>query len=148
MVNHDEFMNTSKEMLLTDLKAEQIDQMTLSADDIKALKGSVQEIYLDRLGYLKQLDMVKKINEKTIPKANYEALRDENKSISVHEMIQMHQSYFDQTISKHDNFLSILKQQDSLTLVEKNMLINLHNTASGDEIYGERLFYYLIILEK
>jgi hypothetical protein len=90
MVNHDEFMNTSKEMLLTDLKAEQIDQMTLSADDIKALKGSVQEIYLDRLGYLKQLDMVKKINEKTIPKANYEALRDENKSISVHEMIQMH----------------------------------------------------------
>ena len=28
------------------------------------------------------------------------------------------------------------------------MLINLHNTASDDEIYGERLFYYLLILEK
>ena len=27
-------------------------------------------------------------------------------------------------------------------------MVGLHNTASEDEIYGERLYYYLLILEK
>lgn len=35
-----------------------------------------------------------------------------------------------------------------MTIKEKNMIVSLHNTASEDQVYGERLLYYLIVLEK
>ena len=38
--------------------------------------------------------------------------------------------------------------QDKLSLKEKNMILTLHNTAYEDEVYGERLFFYLMMLAK
>ena len=39
-----------------------------------------------------------------------------------------------------------VKSLDTMTDLEKNLLFSLHNLADGDDIYGERLFTYLLDL--
>jgi hypothetical protein len=47
-----------------------------------------------------------------------------------------------------ENLKTVVQLQDKLSLKEKNMILTLHNTAYEDEVYGERLFFYLMMLAK
>ena len=51
-------------------------------------------------------------------------------------------------ITSRDNLKIKIIGDKSLSLKQKNTIVTLHNAAGDDSIYGERLYSYLVTLQK
>ena len=51
-------------------------------------------------------------------------------------------------ITASDNFKTVVEKCETLRVNEKNTIFRLHNIAEKDEVYGDKLFLYLMALSK
>ena len=68
---------------------------------------------------------------------------DKVKLTAQEELTEMTE-FFNDMITKRDNFRISVTQMASWTKSQMNDVIKLHNEADQDEVHGERLYYQLM----
>ena len=111
-----------------------------------ALPEKAKILYCDRLGDKKEKETYLKMVEKMRGPSNHEEM-DFDYSLAL--ITQEYTSFFEtDMITSKDNLKIKILETKSLSLKQRNTIVNLHNAAVDDSIYGERLYSYLTTLKE
>ena len=122
-----------------------VDPSQLESLSVEAIENLSQ----DQMRYVEESELLRRhldIQQKIFQKTKY---RKDDKEPSTDDpfealsrSISQYKQLNDTSVTEHETFERKVRSL-YITTDDKNLLIDLHNTATNDEYYGERLYYAL-----